>query len=97
MLGKKRYAGLKIQNSISNNSYKVIKGLEMIKRDQCSIVKDVGNQILDQILSGQNRVSVVQNIRNIISKVSKEIYSYHYSQFQISKVFIFFIVTTLLI
>lgn len=99
-MGKKRYAGLRIHHSTNNAIHTVIKGLEMIKRDQCLMVKNIGNHILNEILkvrtlnnTGQNRDSVVQNIKNIVSKVSNNFESYDFNQFIISKVkFFYFII-----
>nr|CCA17574.1 DNA polymerase alpha catalytic subunit putative [Albugo laibachii Nc14] len=81
LLNKKKYAALVVKettdtsNSIIIRYEKEVKGLDLVRRDWCVISKVVGNDILDQILSGKARDEVVDNIHMYLETVATRIRS----------------------
>jgi DNA polymerase alpha subunit A len=69
LLKKKKYAARTIVFSYENGK-RIIKdvaqskGLDLVRRDWCDLSKDIGQYVLDQILSGQSREDVVDKIHN---------------------------------
>uniref|UniRef100_A0A915PPC7 DNA polymerase n=1 Tax=Setaria digitata TaxID=48799 RepID=A0A915PPC7_9BILA len=55
LLKKKKYAGLSVDLNDERKTKREIKGLDIIRRDYSLIVKKIGNEILDIILSEQTR------------------------------------------
>ena len=66
---------------------KEVKGLDTVRRDWCLLAKQIGEKILDEILSGQCDV-VLANINKILNETGEKIRngSYDLSLFEISKV-----------
>lgn len=46
-----------------------MKGLDMVRRDWCPISKNVGNFVLEQIMSGKSREDVIINLNDYLSEV----------------------------
>ena len=63
LLKKKKYAALKCEGFMGNKEnitiVKEIKGLDMVRRDWCELSKQIGNCVLDEILSGKSRENIV--------------------------------------
>ena len=56
LLKKKKYAALKIEAWNVPSKSKIVtelKGLDMVRRDWCPLSKQVGNFVLNEILSGK--------------------------------------------
>jgi DNA polymerase alpha subunit A len=64
LLRKKKYAALKIVEQPDGQflSQREVKGLDMVRRDWCPLSKDIGHQVLTEILSGAPREEVVEKI-----------------------------------
>ena len=77
LLNKKKYACLKFippyDNRDNTKCICEIKGLDLIRRDLCSLSKKIGSQILDFILSGENKEYIINNILEYLKKVAKNI------------------------
>ena len=54
---------------------KEMKGLDLVRRDWCIQSKDSGKYILDQILSGEEKEVVVNNIHDHLEEVAKKMRS----------------------
>ena len=72
LLKKKKYAGLKYIEPYNENSKVEIemKGIDIVRRDWSQISKDVGNNILNCILSGNQKEEIISNIFEELKKVS---------------------------
>jgi len=76
LLKKKKYAALKVEERQDGTLATSIeaKGLDIVRRDWCSLSKDVGNAVLGEILSGRPADDVVASIhallRDCAAKVS---------------------------
>jgi DNA polymerase alpha subunit A len=44
----------------------------MVRRDWCNLSKEVGNKVLDEILSGKDRDRIIMNMNDFFSDVSKK-------------------------
>eukprot|EP01130_Rhizamoeba_saxonica_P000657 TRINITY_DN10603_c0_g1_i1.p1 TRINITY_DN10603_c0_g1~~TRINITY_DN10603_c0_g1_i1.p1 ORF type:complete len:1271 (+),score=266.22 TRINITY_DN10603_c0_g1_i1:39-3851(+) len=75
LLRKKKYASLVIhedsQGRISKS--KEIKGLDMVRRDWCSISSEAGEYVLDQLFSGEETESIVMAIHEYLKNLSEDI------------------------
>jgi len=73
LLKKKKYAALKIEdfNGDGKNIQKEIKGLDMVRRDWCTLSKEVGTKVLDEILSGKDREKIIVELNDYFSDMSK--------------------------
>lgn len=73
LLKKKKYAALNIVNFGSKDEVvvKEVKGLDMVRRDWCKLSKSVGNKVLEEILSGKERETIVLELNNYLSEVGK--------------------------
>lgn len=73
LLKKKKYAALKIEGFAGPDKdqkiVKEMKGLDMVRRDWCQLSKDVGNFVLDQILSGKQREDIILALNDYLSDV----------------------------
>ncbi|VDM95153.1 unnamed protein product [Thelazia callipaeda] len=74
LLKKKKYAGLAVDLDDETKMKRDIKGLDIIRRDYSLIVKQIGNEILDIILStkSQNRDEIVEHINARLRKLKEE-------------------------
>ena len=75
LLKKKKYAALVVEEDSKTGevSYsKETKGLDLVRRDWCRLSKNLGQFVLDHILSGESREIVVSQIHAKMDKVSKK-------------------------
>ncbi len=42
----------------------------MVRRDWCNLSKEVGNKVLDEILSGKERERIIVELNDYFSKIS---------------------------
>ena len=77
MLKKKKYAALNLENFGTPNEkvVKEVKGLDMVRRDWCTLSKDVGNKVLEEILSGKEREQIVMVLNNYLSDIGSKMKS----------------------
>nr|CTP80761.1 Bm8339 [Brugia malayi] len=75
LLKKKKYAGLAVDLNDERKIKREIKGLDIVRRDYSFIVKEIGNEILDIILSvqSQNRDEIIEQIHSRLQKLKEEI------------------------
>lgn len=73
LLKKKKYAALKVEdfNGEGKIITKEVKGLDMVRRDWCNLSKEVGNKVLDEILSGKDRERIIIELNDYFSNISK--------------------------
>ena len=76
LLKKKKYAALVVnegeKEGSPNFTYKETKGLDLVRRDWCQLSKDVGNYVLDCILSGKDSETVIGLIHTKLEEVAAE-------------------------
>ncbi len=77
LLKKKKYAAVTICEGPGGNFIfgKEMKGLDLVRRDWCIQSKDSGKFVLDQILSGEDREIVLNNIHEHLEQVATEMRS----------------------
>jgi len=77
LLKKKKYAAVTISEGPNGQLTmgKEMKGLDLVRRDWCIQSKDSGKFILDQILSGEEKELVVNNIHDHLEEVAKKMRS----------------------
>ena len=79
LLRKKKYAALKVIESSDNTGIKTyqreVKGLDLVRRDWCRLSKDIGDYVLNQILSGNAREEVVENIHSHLNELKEALKS----------------------
>lgn len=77
LLKKKKYAALTITDGPGGKFKfdKELKGLDLVRRDWCIQSKDSGKYVIDQILSGEDRELIVNNIHDHLEKVAKQMRS----------------------
>ncbi len=78
MLRKKKYAALTVASrnpkDLTQFTYqKEIKGLDIVRRDWCLLAKQIGEQVLNEILSGQSCDTVLTNINKILNDTADRI------------------------
>uniref|UniRef100_A0A8R1XN47 DNA polymerase n=1 Tax=Onchocerca volvulus TaxID=6282 RepID=A0A8R1XN47_ONCVO len=75
LLKKKKYAGLAVDLNDEEKTKREIKGLDIVRRDYSFIVKQIGNEILDIILSVQSRSrdEIIDQIHNHLQKLREKI------------------------
>jgi DNA polymerase alpha subunit A len=73
LLKKKKYAALKVDDFAGEGLKisKEVKGLDMVRRDWCNLSKEVGNKVLDEILSGKDREKIIVELNDYFSDMSK--------------------------
>lgn len=71
LLKKKKYAALNITNWGTKDEciVKEVKGLDMVRRDWCQLSKSVGNKVLEEILSGKERESIVLELNTYLCDI----------------------------
>ncbi|KAL7539084.1 hypothetical protein ACHAXR_009011, partial [Thalassiosira sp. AJA248-18] len=78
LLKKKKYAAVTISEGPGGKGFVMgqeTKGLDLVRRDWCIQSKDSGRYILDQILSGDEKEVVVNNIHDHLEKVAQQMRS----------------------
>lgn len=91
LLKKKKYAALTIAGRNKDNSFQYvqeIKGLDVVRRDWCILARQVGEQVIGEILQGQNCDTVIENINKILTETGEKIRQgkFDLEKFEISKV-----------
>ena len=73
LLKKKKYAALQINNwgTPEQTIVKEVKGLDMVRRDWCNLSKDVGNKVLEEILSGKEREQIIVELNTFFSTLKE--------------------------
>lgn len=96
LLRKKKYAALTVasRNPKDPSQFvyqKEVKGLDIVRRDWCLLAKQIGEKVLNEILSGQSCDTVLTNINKILNDTADKIKnnSFDLKLFEISKVNIF--------
>ncbi|XP_027701257.1 DNA polymerase alpha catalytic subunit isoform X1 [Vombatus ursinus] len=89
LLKKKKYAALVVEPT-SDGKYvtkQELKGLDIVRRDWCDLAKETGNFVIGQILSDQNRDTIVDNIQKRLIEIGENVMngSVPVSQFEINK------------
>ena len=74
LLKKKKYAALNVVNfgTADEQIVKEVKGLDMVRRDWCPLSKNVGNRVLEEILSGKERENIVIVLNNYLSEIGQK-------------------------
>ena len=77
LLKKKKYAAVTISEGPGGKFIKgkEMKGLDLVRRDWCIQSKESGKYVLDQILSGDEKEVVVNNIHDHLEKVAEKMRS----------------------
>ncbi|XP_074070326.1 DNA polymerase alpha catalytic subunit isoform X2 [Macrotis lagotis] len=89
LLKKKKYAALVVEPT-SEGKYvtkQELKGLDIVRRDWCDLAKETGNFVIGQILSDQNRDTIVDSIQKRLIEIGENVIngSIPISQFEINK------------
>jgi DNA polymerase alpha subunit A len=71
LLQKKKYAAVKVEDGFRSSIE--VKGLDMKRREYCSLSKTVSQYLLDQILSGEATEVVVERIHEYLGTISDDI------------------------
>ena len=71
LLKKKKYAALVVENAgkPDEKTSTELKGLDMVRRDWCPLSKEVGNFVLQEILSGKQREDVILSLNEYLSNI----------------------------
>lgn len=74
LLKKKKYAALTVEdfNGEGKIIKKEVKGLDMVRRDWCGLSKEVGNKVLDEILSGKERDKIIIELNDYFTNISSK-------------------------
>ncbi|XP_028815477.1 DNA polymerase alpha catalytic subunit isoform X2 [Denticeps clupeoides] len=77
LLKKKKYAALMVepQGDGRYSTKQELKGLDIVRRDWCDLAKECGNYVIGQILSDQNRDTIVENIQRHLIEVGEKVAS----------------------
>lgn len=72
LLKKKKYAALNIVafGTPEEHVVKEVKGLDMVRRDWCKLSKQVGNKVLEEILSGKEREQILINLNQYFCDIN---------------------------
>ncbi|XP_012945500.1 DNA polymerase alpha catalytic subunit isoform X2 [Aplysia californica] len=75
LLKKKKYAALSISRGPDGKvtSSQELKGLDIVRRDWCDLAKEAGKYVVDQILSGKNRETILENIHAKLTTVGEDV------------------------
>lgn len=82
LYSKKRYAGLKYE-SLDEEPNIDIKGLQVVRRDNCALVKDVCNKVINKLLIDRDIDGAKSEVRNTLSNLINN--KIHVSQLVLSK------------
>ncbi|KAF2077981.1 hypothetical protein CYY_000705 [Polysphondylium violaceum] len=75
LLKKKKYASLK-ESRLLDGTLKQTqenKGLDIVRRDWCDLTKDIGQYILNLILSGEERIKLFTNLKEYLENIRKQL------------------------
>ncbi|CEM06350.1 unnamed protein product [Vitrella brassicaformis CCMP3155] len=72
LLRKKKYACIKVKDYANQKFEREMKGIELVRRDWCPLVKDLGEKILDRILSRDPKDDVVEWIHDFLREASNK-------------------------
>ncbi|KAI5092012.1 DNA polymerase alpha catalytic subunit [Silurus meridionalis] len=75
LLKKKKYAALMVepQGEGRYTTKQELKGLDIVRRDWCDLAKECGNYVIGQILSDQNRDTILENIQQHLMEVGEKV------------------------
>lgn len=75
LLKKKKYAAIKISKDPDGKIIEEpeLKGLDIVRRDWCDLAKNAGEFVVKQILSGESRESILENIHLKLSEVGEKV------------------------
>ncbi|XP_060718299.1 DNA polymerase alpha catalytic subunit isoform X2 [Tachysurus vachellii] len=75
LLKKKKYAALMVepQGEGRYTTKQELKGLDIVRRDWCDLAKESGNYVIGQILSDQNRDTILENIQQHLIEVGEKV------------------------
>ncbi|XP_060755721.1 DNA polymerase alpha catalytic subunit isoform X2 [Neoarius graeffei] len=75
LLKKKKYAALMVepQGEGRYTTKQELKGLDIVRRDWCDLAKECGNYVIGQILSDQNRDTILENIQQHLVEVGEKV------------------------
>lgn len=76
LLKKKKYAALTVVQDAKGKvigTEKETKGLDLVRRDWCVMSKEVGNKVLDIILSGEPCETVVDSIHSLMRELADNV------------------------
>ncbi|XP_056004368.1 DNA polymerase alpha catalytic subunit-like [Ostrea edulis] len=75
LLKKKKYAALSISKGPDGKytEHKELKGLDIVRRDWSDLAKEAGNYVVEQILSGDSRETIVENIHTKLMEVGEKV------------------------
>ncbi|KAK1806571.1 hypothetical protein P4O66_005077 [Electrophorus voltai] len=77
LLKKKKYAALVVEQHADGRytTKQELKGLDIVRRDWCDLAKQCGNYVIGQILSDQNRDTILENIQQHLVEVGEKVAS----------------------
>jgi len=74
LLKKKKYAALSVEKVGDKLITKQeMKGLDMVRRDWCTLAKDAGIYVVGQILSGESRETVLERIHTHLMEIGNAV------------------------
>eukprot|EP00731_Ephydatia_muelleri_P030456 Em0021g979a len=74
LLKKKKYAAVVVESRNGHQGSKVeVKGLDIVRRDWCTLAKDCGYYVLNQILSGDEVDTVVSKVQHYLEEVKNSV------------------------
>jgi len=76
LLKKKKYAALSVQKVDDKLVMsQELKGLDIVRRDWCTLAKETGKYVVSQILSGESREAVVEAIHSRLMDIGNSVRS----------------------
>ncbi|KAK3094405.1 hypothetical protein FSP39_001308, partial [Pinctada imbricata] len=75
LLKKKKYAALNMVKTADGkySEHKELKGLDIVRRDWCDLAKEAGNFVVEQILSGETKETILENIHLKLTEVGEKV------------------------
>lgn len=74
LLKKKKYAALAMTKvGDKYTTHQELKGLDIVRRDWCQLAKEAGNFVVSEILSGELRETVLENIHSKLLEVGQQV------------------------
>ncbi|KAK0497423.1 hypothetical protein EDD18DRAFT_1162173 [Armillaria luteobubalina] len=71
LLQKKKYAAIKVEDGARTSTE--VKGLDMKRREYCTLSKNISQYVLEQILSGESTEVVVEQIHEYLTTIGKNV------------------------